>query len=340
MKSLFEPYTLKALTTKNRVVMAPMCQYSATDGIPDEWHFTHYTSRAVGGTGLIMLEMTNVEARGRITDHCLGIWSDGHVPHYKRIVDACHRHGAKVGIQLAHAGRKAQDTETPVSSTDEAYSPDFHQPHELTAEETEEIIDAFKWGTQRAVEAGFDTIELHAAHGYLIHQFQSPLTNKRSDEYGEDFSLFGRRVIEAVKSVMPEGMPLMLRLSAVEYADGGYDIDHGSHLALEYAAAGVDMIDVSAGGEGKPSPERFNGAFPGYLVEYARAVKEAASVPVIAVGLLDDVNLAEHAIASESADLVAIGRGLLRDPYWVLNASQSKNAEDDAFIPVQYKRAY
>ena len=340
MKSLFEPYALKGLELRNKIVMAPMCQYSAVDGIPDEWHFTHYTSRAVGGTGMIMMEMTNVEARGRITDHCLGIWSDGHVPHYKRIVDACHRHGAKVGIQLAHAGRKARDTETPVSSSPIAFSEDFKTPHELSTEEVDEVIDAFRWGAARAVEAGFDTIELHAAHGYLIHQFQSPLTNRRTDEYGEDLSLFGRKVIEAVKSVMPEEMPLILRISAVEFAEGGYDLEHGIWLSKQYATAGVDMIDVSAGGEGKPSEERFPGIYPGYLVPYARAVKEEAGLPVMAVGLLEDVNLAEHVVASEEADLVAIGRGLLRDPYWVLNAARERNPEDASFIPEQYERAY
>ncbi|GAB3057966.1 NADH:flavin oxidoreductase/NADH oxidase [Salinicoccus sesuvii] len=340
MISLFEPYSIKGLELRNRLVMAPMCQYSAVDGIPDEWHFTHYTSRAVGGTGLIMFEMTNVEARGRITDHCLGIWSDGHVPHYKRIVDACHRHGAKVGIQLAHAGRKAQDTELPVSSSAIAYSDEFKTPHELSTEEVEEMIDAFRWGAERSVQAGFDTIELHAAHGYLIHQFQSHRTNKRTDEYGQDLSLFGSKVIEAVKSVMPKEMPLVLRISAVEFAEDGYDLDHAVWLSKQYIEAGVDMIDVSAGGEGKPSEERFPGAYPGYMVPYAKTIREETDVPVMAVGLLEDINLAEHVVASEEADLIAIGRGLLRDPYWVLNASQEKQEKSDAFIPKQYGRAY
>ncbi|MCG1009865.1 NADH:flavin oxidoreductase/NADH oxidase [Salinicoccus sp. ID82-1] len=340
MISLFDPYEIKGLELRNRLVMAPMCQYSATDGIPEEWHFTHYTSRAVGGTGLILIEMTNVEARGRITDHCLGIWSDGHVPHYKRIVDACHRHGAKVGIQLAHAGRKARDTELPVSSSSIAYSDDFKTPHELSTEEVEEVIDAFRWGAKRSVEAGFDTIELHAAHGYLIHQFQSHRTNTRTDEYGQDLSLFGRKVIEAVKSVMPEEMPLILRISAVEFAEDGYDLDHAVWLSKQYIEAGVDMIDVSAGGEGKPAEDRFPGAYPGYMVPYAKTIHEETGIPVMAVGLLDDVNLAEHVVASEEADLVAIGRGLLRDPYWVLNASRQKKEKSRSFIPEQYERAY
>lgn len=340
MSALFEPYRIKNLDIRNRVVMAPMCQYSAEDGIPNEWHFTHYTSRAVGGTGLIMVEMTNVEERGRITDQCLGIWSDGHVPHYKRVVDACHRQGAKIGIQLGHAGRKAQDTEVPVSSSPIPFDDESKTPHELTTDEVDEMVDAYKWGAVRAVEAGFDTIEIHGAHGYLIHQFQSPLTNKREDEYGKDLSLFGRRVIEAVKSVMPEGMPLILRISAVEFAEGGYDLDHGIDIAKQYKEAGVDMIDVSAGGEGIPSKERFPGNYPGYLVPYARSIKEEADIPVIAVGLLEDVNVAEHIIASGDADLAAIGRGLLRDPYWVMNANRVQNPTDRSFIPEQYDRGF
>lgn len=340
MSALFEPYRIKNLDIRNRVVMAPMCQYSAEDGIPNEWHFTHYTSRAVGGTGLIMVEMTNVEERGRITDQCLGIWSDGHVPHYKRVVDACHRQGAKIGIQLGHAGRKARDTEVPVSSSPIPFDDESKTPHELTTDEVDEMVDAYKWGAVRAVEAGFDTIEIHGAHGYLIHQFQSPLTNKREDEYGKDLSLFGRRVIEAVKSVMPEGMPLILRISAVEFAEGGYDLDYGIDIAKQYKEAGVDMIDVSAGGEGIPSKERFPGNYPGYLVPYARSIKEEADIPVIAVGLLEDVNVAEHIIASGDADLAAIGRGLLRDPYWVMNANRVQNPTDRSFIPEQYDRGF
>ncbi|WP_020007275.1 NADH:flavin oxidoreductase/NADH oxidase [Salinicoccus albus] len=340
MSSLFEPYSIKNLDLKNRAVMSPMCQYSAKDGIPDEWHFTHYTSRAVGGTGLILVEMTNVEPRGRITDRCLGIWSDGHVPHYKRIVDACHKHGAKIGIQIAHAGRKAVDAEQPVSSSASAFSKDFKTPHELTTEEVNEMVDAFKWAAVRAVEAGFDTIELHGAHGYLIHQFQSPLTNQREDEYGRDLSLFGTKVIKSVKSVLPDDMPLLLRLSAVEFSEGGYDLDHGTTLAKKYKEAGVDMIDVSAGGEGTPSKERFPGNFPGYLVPFARHIKKESDIPVIAVGLLQDVNVAEHVISSGDADLAAIGRGMLQDPYWVLNARRNQEPSDRTFIPEQYDRGF
>ena len=340
MSTLFEPFKIKNLELRNRVVMAPMCQYSAEDGIPNEWHFTHYTSRAVGGTGLIMVEMTNVEERGRITDHCLGIWSDGHVPHYKRLVDACHRQGAKIGIQIGHAGRKARDTDEPVSSSSIAFSDKFKTPHALATDEVDEMIDAYKWGAVRAVEAGFDMIEIHGAHGYLIHQFQSPLTNKRDDEYGQDYALFGSRVIGAVKSVMPEDMPLVIRISAVEYAEGGYGLGHGIKLAKRYKEAGVDMIDVSAGGEGAPSKERFQRPYPGYMVPYASRIKEETGIPVIAVGLLEDVNVAEHVIASGDADLTAIGRGLLRDPYWVMNANRKQNPADRSFIPEQYDRGF
>jgi 2,4-dienoyl-CoA reductase-like NADH-dependent reductase (Old Yellow Enzyme family) len=333
--SVFEPYKIKDLELRNKIVMAPMCQYSAKDGIPNDWHTTHYVSRAVGGVALVMVEMTNVEPDGRITDSCLGIWSDGHVPHYKRLVDAVHKNGAKIGIQIAHAGRKAEDAEEPVSSSPIAYNDNYKVPHELTEDEAESAIENYRQGARRAVEAGFDTIEIHGAHGYLIHQFSSPRTNHRNDEYGQDLSLFGVRVIQAVKKELPEGMPLLMRISSKEFAEGGYDLDHGVHLAREFKEAGVDMIHVSAGGEGKPSKDRFEGAYPGYMLPFAKRIKEEAGIPVVAVGLLDALENAERAITEYDADLVALGRVLLRDPHWVLNNDPGKK-----FVPRQYERGY
>lgn len=333
--SVFEPYKIKNLELRNRIVMAPMCQYSAKDGIPNEWHTTHYLSRAHGGVGMIMVEMTNVEPRGRITDGCLGIWSDGHVPHYKRLVDSVHKTGAKIGIQIAHAGRKAEDAEEPVSSSAIRYSDKYKEPHELTTGEAEDVIENYRQGARRAVEAGFDTIEIHGAHGYLIHQFSAPRTNTRSDEYGQDLSLFGVKVVQAIKNEMPEDMPLLMRISSKEFTDGGYDLDHGVYLAQQFKSAGVDMIHVSAGGEGKPSAERFPGASPGYMLPYAKRIKEEADVPVIAVGILDEPEDADRAVTETGADLVALGRVLLRDPHWVLNNDVSKQ-----FVPEQYKRGY
>lgn len=340
MPSLFESYKIKDLELKNRVVMAPMCMYSAEDGVANSFHHTHYVSRAVGGVGLIIVEMTDIEPDGRITNGCLGLWNDEQRDAFKPIVEEAHKYGAKIGIQIAHAGRKATDAETPVSSINEAYSDRYKTPHELTTEEAEEMVEKYKSAARRAVEAGFDTIEIHGAHGYLIHQFQSPLSNKRDDKYGKDLSLFGREVIEAVKSVMPEGMPLLFRISAYEFAEGGYDLDYGIELSKKYVEAGVDMIHVSAGGEGSPSKERFSGAYPGYMEEFARGVKCACNIPVIAVGMLDNPEVAQHVLNAGSSDLVAIGRAILRDPYWVLNAEWDKDKEARSFIPEQYERGY
>lgn len=340
MPSLFTPFSLKGLELKNRIVMAPMCQYSVTakDGIPNDWHYTHYTSRAVGGVGLILVEMTNVEPDGRITDRCLGIWSDEHVPAFKRIVDACHAQGAKIGVQIAHAGRKAEDAQLPVAPSAIKFDGgQYKQPKELSIDEIERIVASFGDGARRAVAAGFDTIELHGAHGYLIHQFQSPLTNRRTDVYGEDLSKFGVEVIHAVRRAIPNDMPLSMRLSAVEYADGGYGIDHVIDLARRYREAGVDIFHVSSGGEGTPGVTR-PGNYPGYQVPFARAIKEALEVPVIAVGMLDDANLAQSVVGNEDADLVALGRGLLRDPYWPVHAQQALGLE--VTPPRQYARGF
>lgn len=271
MAKLFEPYSLKSLHLKNRVVMPPLCQYSAheKDGMPTDWHFVHLTSRAIGGTGLIIVEMTNIEPRGRISDHCLGIWSDDHVPAFRRIVDECHKYGAKVAIQIAHAGRKAQDDPEPVSCSPIAFNNQFKVPKELSPTEVKEMVLKFQAGVRRAVAAGVDTIELHGAHGYLIHQFSSPFTNKRTDEYGQDKFLFGEEVIRAAKEVMPPDMPLLMRISAVEYVDGGYGLDYAVEMAQRYQEAGVDLFHISSGGEGPIGSNGRPGIHPGYQVPMA-----------------------------------------------------------------------
>ncbi|WP_433944559.1 NADH:flavin oxidoreductase/NADH oxidase [Paenibacillus sp. SN-8-1] len=341
--SLFTPYSIKDLQLKNRIVMAPMCQYSvlAKDGIPNDWHYVHYVTRAVGGTGLIIIEMTDVEPDGRITDYDLGLWSDDHIPAFARIVQGIHANGAKVGVQIAHAGRKAEDAAEPVAPSAIKFPGDAYKtPRALTTSEVQDRVQLFADAARRAVQAGVDTIELHGAHGYLIHQFQSPLTNKREDIYGQDLSRFGVEVIQAVKKEMPAGMPLIFRISAVEYADGGYDIDHAIELSKAYTAAGVDLIHVSSGGEG-PAGVRKPGNFPGYQVAFARQIRDALNVPVIAVGMLEDPALAEYVVGNEDADLVAIARGLLRDPYWATHAAVAKQHGDhDRHIPEQYTRAY
>jgi 2,4-dienoyl-CoA reductase-like NADH-dependent reductase (Old Yellow Enzyme family) len=336
---LAKPFQLKNLQLKNRIVMPPMCQYSvsAKDGKPNDWHFVHYVSRAIGGTGLIMMEMTDIEPDGRITDYDLGLWSDEQVPAFRRIIDEVHRHGSKIGIQIAHAGRKAEDAITPVSSTDVPANKHYKQPRALTTAEVKEKVKQFQEAAVRAIKAGVDTIELHGAHGYLIHQFHSPGINKRNDEYGKDLALFGVEIIRAIKQVMPEGMPLLMRVSAVEYMDEGYDLEHSIELCRRYQEAGVDMFHISSGGEG-PSGKKKPGNHPGYQVPYARAIKQALQIPVIAVGILDDPAVAEATLANEDADLVAIGRAMLRDPYWTLHALHTEEQKD--YIPKQYTRAF
>ena len=341
MAHLFTQFELKGLKLKNRIVMAPMCQYSvdAKDGKPNDWHFTHYTSRAIGGVGLVLMEMTDVHPDGRISDYDLGIWSDEQVPAFQRIIDSVHAHGAKIGIQIAHAGRKAEDAAVPVAPSPIRFEGDrYKQPKELTTDEVKRLVEEFALGARRAVKAGVDTIELHGAHGYLIHQFQSPYTNRRKDVYGDDLARFGSEVIQAVKSEMPSDMPLLIRVSAVEYVDEGYGLEHIIEVSRRYQAAGVDMFHVSSGGEGRPGARR-PGNYPGYQVPFARAIKNALSVPVIAVGMLEDPYLAESVIGNEDADLVAIARGLLRDPYWAIHAAQTLGVKLED-LPRPYARAF
>lgn len=336
MKHLFTPYTLKSLELKNRVVMPPMCQYAVSnkDGIVNDWHYNHYVSRAIGGAGLIIIEMTDVEPNGRTTDFDLGLWSDDQIAPLKRIIDACHQYGAKVGIQIAHAGRKAEDADIPVAPSAIPYDENSKTPHALTTEETKEMVEKFRLAAERAIKAGVDTIELHAAHGYLIHQFQSAFTNKRTDEYGRDLALFGKQVIQAVKGVMPAQMPLIVRISAREYVDGGYGIDESIAFSKEYKDAGVDLIHVSSGGEGPILAHGKPGTHAAYQVPLARDIKQALKVPVIAVGRLDEPVLANSVIGNEEADLVAVGRGMLRNPYWTLEAATALGKETE--IPGVY----
>lgn len=340
MIDLFTPYKIKGLELKNRIVVPPMCQYSVTnkDGIANEWHHTHYVSRAVGGTGLIIIEMADVEPDGRITDYDLGLWSDEQIPALARIVEDSHRYGAKVGIQIAHAGRKAQDAAIPVSSSPVPFDEQSKTPRELTTEEVKEMVEKFRLAARRAVQAGFDTIELHGAHGYLIHQFTSPLTNRREDEYGKDLTKFGREVIAAVKGEMPEDMPLILRISAQEYVEGGYGIKESLEFSKAFKEAGVDIFHISAGGEGPITAAGHPGTHAAYQVPLARAIKEGLDVPVIAVGRLDDPALANAVVGNEDADLIAVGRGMLKNPYWPLAAAAELRKKTE--IPSQYERGF
>lgn len=340
MKDLFSPFSYKGLELKNRVVMPPMCQYSVEkkDGIATDWHYVHYVSRAIGGAGLIIIEMTDVEPDGRITDNDLGLWSDEQIAPLKRIVDACHQYGAKVGIQIAHAGRKAEDATQPVSASAIPFDDKSKTPRELTTQEVKEMVEKFRQTAARAIKAGFDTIEIHGAHGYLIHQFQSAYTNKRTDEYGQDLTKFGVEVIKAVKAEMPTDMPLIMRVSGKEYVEGGYNIEDSVAFSKKYEEAGVDIFHVSAGGEGPIAAAGRPGTHVAYQVPLARAFKQELNVPVIAVGRLDSAELANSVIGNEDADLVAVGRGMLRNPYWTIEAAAQLRKETE--MPKQYAVAF
>ncbi|MDD0822919.1 NADH:flavin oxidoreductase/NADH oxidase [Mannheimia sp. AT1] len=348
-RKLLTPFKIKNLELKNRIVMPPMCQYSATNGVPNDWHFVHYTSRAIGGVGLIIVEMTNVASNGRITPNCLGLWNDEQQQAFKKLVDSVHAQGAKIGVQIAHAGRKAQDEPNAVAPSAIHYGEldyagqNLVTPRELTTDEVKELVQAFQNSVKRAVEVGFDTIEIYAAHGYLIHQFYSPKSNKRSDEYGKDPMLFGEQVIQAARAVMPADMPLIVRISAQEYGENGFDSDYGVQVAKRFADAGADVLDVSGGGDGVLHAGNHPEFYAGYQVDLARKVKQATGKPVIAVGMLDNAAVADHVLGVNDADLIAVGRALLRDPYWVLNAQYHQNNADSGemqFVPSQYQRGF
>lgn len=337
MTGLFDRYQLKGLELKNRVMMSPMCMYSVEkeDGVPNEWHYVHYTSRAIAGTGLIMLEAASVEPNGRISYQDLGIWDDGQISAYQRLVEASHTYGAKVGIQLAHAGRKAGlERDDVVGPTDERFSERLPQPRALTTDEVQGLVESFARAANRAVQAGFDTMELHGAHGYLLHQFMSPKLNRRDDRYGDPLA-FPLEVIQAVKSVIPTDMPLLFRVSAVEYGEGGYGIDTIVEYCRALKKAGVDMIDVSSGGDAPVGPAQ---VYPGYQVPYAARIRQGADIPVIAVGMLENPGLAQHVVQTGAADVIAIARGMLRDPHWTNSAAVALGAE--LTVPKQYARAF
>lgn len=305
MSELFAPYELKGLTLKNRIVMPPMCQYSVDkeDGIPNDWHFVHYVSRAIGGTGLIIVEMTGVHPDGRITNRDTGIWSDTHIEAYRKLTDSVHAYGAKIAIQLGHAGRKAVDAEPPVAPSAIPFDARSKQPQALSKEGILEMIEAFRDAARRAVEAGFDTVEIHGAHGYLIHQFHSPLSNLREDEYGQDPALFGEQVVAAIREVVPVDMPLIMRVSAKEYVDGGYDAAYALEFCRRYKDAGVDMFHVSSGGEGPIGSNGGPNAGPAYQADLAEYIRSGLQVPVIAVGRLEAYSEAQSIIAEKGRSL-------------------------------------
>ncbi|RLQ91134.1 NADPH dehydrogenase NamA [Falsibacillus albus] len=336
-KKLFEPYKIKDLTLKNRIVMAPMCMYSCEneDGMAGDWHYTHYTSRAVGQVGLIITEATAVTPQGRISPQDLGIWSDEHVEGLSKLVQMMKAHGAATGIQLAHAGRKAVLEGEILAPSAIAFNGDMKTPKEMTDEDIQETIQAFKEGAVRAKKAGFDVIELHGAHGYLINEFLSPLTNKRTDTYGgspENRYRFLQEIIEAVKEVW-DG-PLFVRVSARDYHPEGLDVEDYVSMAKWMKEQGVDLIDVSSGAV---VPAQIP-VYPGYQVKPAEAIKHGADVPTGAVGLITTGIQAEEILQNDRADLIFLARELLRDPYWPRTAA--KELRVDIEPPKQYERGW
>ncbi|QTD41757.1 NADPH dehydrogenase NamA [Sporosarcina sp. Te-1] len=337
MALLFEPYTIRNVTFKNRIVMAPMCMYSSDheDGNVMDWHKIHYASRAVGQVGLLIVEATAVLPQGRISAQDLGIWSDDHVEGLSELVALMKQHGAATGIQLAHAGRKATVDGTIYAPSAIAFNDQYKTPAEMTMDDIEETIAAFKASAIRSKKAGFDVIEIHAAHGYLINEFLSPLSNQRTDEYGgssEKRYRFLREIIDQIRSVW-EG-PLFVRISAHDYAEGGMTPQDYVEMARWMKTQDVDLIDVSSGAV---VPARIE-AFPGYQVPYAEFLRKEADIPTGAVGLITSAIQAEEILKNGRADMVLLARELLRDPYWPYRAAKELGVEIE--VPKQYDRGW
>lgn len=349
---LFSPLALRAVTLRNRIALSPMCQYSARSGYANNWHLVHYGSRAVGGAGLVIVEATAIRPEGRITPDDLGLWDDAHIPELRRIAAFIEAQECAAGIQLAHAGRKgsmasewkggrylpAQDggwrTVAPSAIPFSDHTP---APWAMTTQEARLVAHDFAAAARRAVEAGFRVIEIHAAHGYLLHEFLSPLSNRRTDEYGGSFENRVRLVLEtvdAVREAIPDSLPLLVRISATDWAEGGWDADQSVRLAVLLKRHGVDLLDVSGGGL---VPDARIPTGPGYQVPFAARIRKETGLKTGAVGLITEAGQAEEILEAGDADLILMGRQLLRDPYFPLHAAAE--LYEDMKWPVQYARA-
>ncbi|MFI7518327.1 NADH:flavin oxidoreductase/NADH oxidase [Micromonospora globbae] len=354
MSTLFSPLALRAVTLPNRIAMSPMCQYTAgPDGLPTDWHLVHLGARAVGGVGLVLSEATAVLPEGRISPQDTGIWSGAHVDAWRPVTAFLAAHGAVPAVQLAHAGFKAStyrpwadaqggvpDSEggwTPVGPGTEPFAPRYRTPTALDAAGIAAVVDAFAAAATRALDAGFAAVEIHAAHGYLLHEFLSPLTNHRTDAYGGDRAGRMRLTLEvarAVRAAVGEDVPVLARISSTDWVDGGWTVDDSVALAAELAAAGVDLVDTSSGGI---SPAARIPLGPGYQVPAAARIRREAGVATGAVGLIVEPEHAERIVADGEADLVLLGRELLRDPHWPLHAAAKLGVTPT--WPSQYLRA-
>jgi 2,4-dienoyl-CoA reductase-like NADH-dependent reductase (Old Yellow Enzyme family) len=353
MSALFSPLPQRSLTLRNRIVVSPMCQYSCADGMATDWHLVHLGSRAVGGAAVVIAEATAVEARGRISPGDLGLWQDAQIEPLARVAKFVRDQGAVPGVQLAHAGRKASTARpweggAPVSPAQGGwpvvapsalpFAEGHPAPEALTSAGVTEIVQAFADAAKRSLAAGFELVELHAAHGYLLHQFLSPLSNHRTDRYGGPFENRCRAlldVVDAVRAVWPERLPLWVRVSATDWAEsGGWDLPQTVALARLLKARGVDLLDCSSGGM---LPHAKIPAGPGFQVPFAEAVRRGAGIATGAVGLISQADQAERIVADNRADVVLLGREFLRDPYWPLHAAKLLGA--DISGPAQYLRA-
>lgn len=352
---LFSPLTLRSVTLRNRIGMSPMCQYSSVDGFANDWHLVHLGSRAAGGAGLIIVEATAVTPEGRISYADLGLWDDRHIEKLAQITRFISEQGAVPAIQLGHAGRKAStnrpwDGGGPIKPTEAngwqtvapspvPFAQGYPAPKELTVDEIERLISSFAEAVRRAKDAGFQIVEIHAAHGYLIHQFLSPVSNRRTDDYGGSFEnrcRFLVEIIEATRREWPDDLPLFVRISATDWLEeGGWDLSQSVQLASLLKEKGVDLIDVSSGGS-VPTAQIPVG--PGYQVSFAETIRREAGIATSAVGLITTPEQAEDILSQGKADMILLGRELLRDPYWPLRAAMSLGAQLP-YWPPQYHRS-
>ncbi|MGC4054410.1 MAG: NADH:flavin oxidoreductase/NADH oxidase [Paludibaculum sp.] len=349
---LFSPLQLRGLTLPNRVVVSPMCQYSAVDGVANNWHLVNAGSRAVGGAGLFIVEASGVEARGRISPGDLGVYDDGQIVPLRRIVDFLHSQGTAAGIQLAHAGRKAscnlpwlggkqltleEGGWQTVAPSAIPFAEGERPPSELTKADLADLVSKFVDGARRALQAGFDVVEIHGAHGYLLSEFLSPLANHRTDEYGGSFenrTRFPLEVTDAVRAVWPAEKPLFYRITSTDWAPGGWTADETVRFAAILRADGVDLLDCSSGGT---VPHAKIPAAPGYQVQFAERVRKEAGLPTGAVGFITEASQAEAILTEGKADLVLLAREMLREPYWAILAAKQLGATPH--VPPQYQRA-
>lgn len=352
MSKLFSPLKLRDVEFRNRIFMSPMCQYSAVDGMPGTWHTAHYGTRAAGGAALVMLEATGVCPAGRISPFDLGLWADAHIEAYAPIVRFVREQGAVPGVQLAHAGRKASTGAPwlggkplppdnggwlPFAPSALPFAPGYAVPHALSEMEIGQVVNIFRKAAERALAAGFEVVEIHMAHGYLLHEFLSPLTNQRNDSYGgslENRARLPLAVVDAVRAVWPERLPLFVRISATDWVEGGWDLPQSVQLSRWLKERGVDLIDCSSGGLVADAQMP---VAPGFQVPFATAIKEQTGINVGAVGLITQAAQAEQIIARNQADAVFLGRELLRNPYWPLQAAHELGVE--VAWPKQYQRA-